>query len=418
MIKRLWARAYLSTREDTPDGYFDFGVCQWLRGNCRSVIEIASGRRDAIFWDETDEQLEALKPEESYYAVLAMDGDDMGQWLSGAKAPPLLNALASQAQDYFRQRWQNGKPGLPNAEKVKRPLSPGYHASISEALANFSLYCARPIVEMFGGQLLYAGGDDVLAMAPAANALDCAQALQLAFRGVSPEAPDAHASLEVKRILRDLFDYSPPVPGFITLRRSERADVGRAEHLKPNWPLLLMGPAATASVGIAIGHVRSPMQDVIQAARDAEKYAKSVIGKGAFCLMAHKRSGEGVGFRAQWASGVIAVWSELNEGVCDLSNRFAYRYTQLLKPLIIEGGSAEGARYAQKWDTTLSDAARAELCHTLRKQGGLKSEQAILLAKEWTTKLAGALSPRDYLHFWMTWAFVSRLVKPETHSPI
>lgn len=163
--------------------------------------------------------------------------------------------LAEKAQTYFRTHWAKGAEGLPSAEEVPRPLSPGYHAALSEALANFSLYCTRPIIEAFGGQLIYAGGDDVLAMTPAGTALDCAQALQLAFRGVHPDTKDADASADVKEVLNDLFDYSRHTDGFLTLRKSERRDVGRAEHLKPNWPLMVMGTKATVSVGIAVGRV-------------------------------------------------------------------------------------------------------------------------------------------------------------------
>lgn len=155
-----------------------------------------------------------------YYAVLCMDGDDMGQWVSGVRAAPLVNSLADKAGDYFRRHWKTGL-GLPKADQVRRPLS----------------------------------------------------------------------------------------------------------HLKPNWPFMVMGPKATVSVGIAIGHVRAPMQDTIQAAREAEREAKATPGKSAFALRILKRSGEAVSFAAKWDSGVPAVWSELNAGVHNLSSRFAYRYT-------------------------------------------------------------------------------------------
>ncbi len=407
VIKRLWVRAFLSTRRDCPDGFFDFDVGQALRSSFKSVIEIASGKDDPFLWDEADADLKKLKPEESYYAVLAMDGDDMGQWVSGERAAPLLNSLADEAQNYFRQHWKAGVAKL-SADKVKRPLSPGYHAALSEALSNFSLYCARPIVAEFKGQLIYAGGDDVLAMVPARNALDCAQALQLAFRGVHPDASDAHASEAVKDVLNRLFDF--PASGFIRCK----TDSGAKASLKPNWPLIVMGPQATVSVGIAIGHVRSPMQDTIQAARDAEKAAKSVTGKGAFSLQVMKRSGEAVGFAARWQDGVVAVWGELEADIHDLSRRFAYRYATLVKVLVVIGGGPGGADYAQAWDRTLKEAVEAELRHVLRQQGDCDRTKAHQLAQHWCGILTQALSPRDFLHFWLTWAFVNRLTKPAT----
>jgi CRISPR/Cas system-associated protein Cas10 (large subunit of type III CRISPR-Cas system) len=385
---------------------------------------------------QIDEAIDADEEDaETYYAVIAMDGDDMGQWVGGAKTAPLVNSLAEQAQTYFRDHWGKGATDLPPANEVPRPLSPGYHAALSEALANFSLYCAGPIIEAFKGQLIYAGGDDVLAMTPAHAALDCAQALQLAFRGIHPDASDAHASNKVREVLKDLFDYSQHTDGFLTLRKSERGDVGRAEHLKPNWPLLVMGPKASVSAGIAIGHVRAPMQDTIQAARDAEKSAKKVKNKGAFCLRILKRSGEAVGFAARWDDGAAAVWGELNAQIHDLSGRFAYRYAELVKTLVVEGGGVNsmgaseveakrgnavvsedggeaGVRYADIWHDSLAEAVQAELRHVLRQQGGLPSDKAREIARQWCGTLIPSLCPRDFLHFWLSWAFVNRHAKP------
>jgi len=383
VIKRLWGVQYLEGKLDLDRATPPFAP----------VDEIA----------QIDQAIDADGEEaEIYYAVIAMDGDDMGQWVSGAKTAPLINSLAEQAKTYFRKNWG----------KDARPLSPGYHAALSEALANFSLYCARPIVVEFGGQLIYAGGDDVLAMTPASTALDCAQALQLAFRGIHPDDSGAHASEKVKGVLNKLFDFSRHTDGFLTLRKSARGDVGRAEHLKPNWPLMVMGPKASISSGIAIGHVRAPMQDTIQAARDAEKTAKSVQYKGAFCLKILKRSGEAVGISARWNDGVVAVWGELDSHIHDLSERFAHRYAELVKALVKEGGGENGGRYAEAWNENLKEAVQAELRHVLRQQGELKPEKAGAVATTWCAALIPALCPRDFLHFWLTWAFVHRQAKP------
>jgi len=400
-IKRLWARTYL------PDAlHLDRAkpLFKPVDAIARIDATVDSGNGNGADIDAG-----------IYYAILSMDADDMGQWLSGAKAAPLLNSLAEEAQDYFRKHWNAKLAGVP-ADEVPRPLSPGYHAALSEALSNFSLYCAGPIVRGFNGQLIYSGGDDVLAMLPAHSVLDCAQALQLAFRGINPNAPEARASQKAKGILNNLFDYSHHVDGFITLRKTENADVGRALHLKPNWPLMVMGPRATISAGIAIGHVHSPMQDTIQAARDAEKVAKKSPDKGAVALQVLKRSGEAVGFAAKWQSGVISVWDELQADIHDLSRRFAYRYAGLVKALVITGGGPGGATYAPEWDGDLIEAIKAELRHVLQRQGGCKAAKARELAERWCSDLTGALSPRDFLHFWLVWAFVDRLEKPKVES--
>ena len=396
VIKRLWPEEYLKDLLDLDQATPVF----------QPVNEIA----------QVDEAIDAEGEDaEKYYAVIAMDGDDMGQWVRGVIAAPLVNSLAEPAQVYFRKHWPVNVPSLPAADVVLRPLSPGYHAAFSEALANFSLYCARPIVEAFGGQLIYVGGDDVLAMLPARTALDCAHALQLAFRGLNPAAPPAHASVSVQQELNKLFDYSHHADGFLTLRKSNRGDVGRAGHLKPNWPLMVMGPCATASVGLAIGHVRSPMQDTIQSARDAEKAAKTLPGKGAFCLSILKRSGERAQFAASFQTGVAGVWAELRSGVLDQTGRFAYRYLQLIKQLLAASDRNSDGGWERHWTEDLKQSVAAELWHVLRQQANQEAKVAQSNASRWIGALIGedlqqpVLAPRDFLHFWMAWAFVKRI---------
>lgn len=375
VIKRLWARCYLGGKLGWPHA----------RPHFDSVQDIAQA-------------IDAEEDTDEYYAVLCMDGDDMGRWVAGAKAPPLKAALADKASAYFAKHWR----GEPSAEEVLRPLSPSYHTALSEALGNFSLYAAGPVVRAFDGQLFYAGGDDVLAVLPAQRALDCAAALNYAFQGQVP----ADARNAVREVMAGLFDLQD---GFLRCREH----AGTSEHLRPNWPLLVPGPRATVSIGIALGHVRSPMQDVIQAAREAEGRAKVVPDKGAVCLRVLKRSGESAEFAARLDSGVIAVWEELNADPHGLSVRFAYRYLQLLRPLL----AGPGGGWQSSWSSDLIAACTAELRHTLARQGGLKPERAAALARHWIEKLTGpagpsgapALSPAGFMHFWMSWAFVHRI---------
>jgi CRISPR-associated protein Cmr2 len=81
---------------------------------------------------------------ENYYAILLMDGDNMGHWFSG-----------ENKEDF---------------------------SCISERLAHFSQQVVPKIVEQdYNGRLVYAGGDDVLAFVPVEEALSVAQALRFAF---------------------------------------------------------------------------------------------------------------------------------------------------------------------------------------------------------------------------------------------
>jgi CRISPR-associated protein Cmr2 len=284
---------------------------------------------DTSYLAQLDKDIESDSEDaQSYYAVLMMDGDDLGQWLSG--------------------------------EKSGAPVSEQFHRGLSRKLASFALDRARPIVKGFGGHLLYSGGDDALAMLPAARALGCAHALVSAFREILP--------------------------------------------------------GAGASAGIAIGHVRSPMQDTIQAAREAERTAKKREGKDAVCFVVRKRSGEGVAFTAPWSSGAVAVWRALDERAAQFSHALAHDYGARLEALLIESGSATGASIAKEWRAPLEDIAEAELRHVLRRQGRLNLTDATALAAEWRAQLIPALAPRDFLHFWLAWAFIRRLPPEKTDT--
>jgi len=395
VIKRLWAKCYLGEELKWPQ----------YRPRFDSVPEIAQIERAIASEDDADK----------YYAILCMDGDDMGQWVSGAKAPQLTKALADKAAKFFREHWEGDAP---KADDVQRPLSPSYHAALSEALNHFSLYAAGQVVKKFSGQLFYAGGDDVLAILPAQNALDCAIALKCAFQGHVPE--DTPANIKTK--LDELFEFPVKEGGFLRCREH----AGVSENRRPNWPLLVPGPTATVSVGIAIGHVRSPMQEIIQAAREAESVAKKVPDKGAYCLRVIKRSGESTEFATRFTSGVCGVWDELSAEVHDLSGRFPYRYLQLIKPLLARSGKDANEGWENAWSPDLIEACQAELRHVLIQQVQRKPHHSAEQHKQWAknqsetwiAKLIGnaeapVLSPHAYLHFWMAWAFVNRITTAE-----
>ena len=309
LIKRLFPEFYLHDKLGWKDFKPDFD----------SVHHIAAAI-DA-------EEGEVPPDSPSYYAILAMDGDDMGQWVSGCKG-------ASDGLD---------------------PLKPGYHSELSKKLSAFALQQVPGIMKRFQAKTIYCGGDDVLAMLPAARALDCAAELAEAF--------------------------SKTLPG------------------------------ATASVGIAIGHVRAPLQSTIQAARDAESTAKRVPGKNAFCLRILKRSGEHVEIAAGWDSGVLHVWEDLWEMSEAVSGRFAHRYAALLKPLILSTAASSHHGWEPSWSDTIRDAAEAELRHVLKQQANLTDTAALQKIELWRPCLK-SLSPRDYLHVWLAWAFLRSADEP------
>lgn len=89
-----------------------------------------------------------------YFAVLAMDGDRMGDWLTGQRL------------------W----------EEERKFVSKAYHKGLTSALSTFSLRTVRDIIEKdYPGKLVYAGGDDILAFLPLNCLLDVMGAIRLEF---------------------------------------------------------------------------------------------------------------------------------------------------------------------------------------------------------------------------------------------
>ena len=397
VVKRLFHKSYLEDR------------LGWDKLVGRSRPRIESVPRIALIDKSIDEDNEKAQ---SYYAIIAMDGDNLGRIVSGEMAPPLTGALSKEMEEYFKKYWRMDAAGGLQAEKVRRPLSPSYHASLSEALGNFSLYAAQQIVQGnlggngdyeggFGGQLIYAGGDDALAMVPAELAMDCANALRIVFAGLNPDSNEAHASIRTRDVLRGLFDF--PADGFVRCLKN----TGAKSNLRPNWPLMM--PGVACSIGIAVGHVRTPMQDVIQAARNAEAAAKRVEGKNAFCLTAMRRSGETTGIAAGWDSGAHDIWNEL-EGVSDkLAGGFPYKLGKLLRQVLRRPGKESDGGWEAVWSDSLIRVVAAETIHTLSRQSDRRIDGIEAVGDRWTRLLTGSLTPKGLAHFWMTWAFIRRI---------
>jgi len=102
----------------------------------------------------------------TYYAIVYIDGDRMGEWLSGehAKVPTIGQVLHRHVRAELQAAWHS-MMGMP------RPLAPSLHTAVSSALRTFSQEVIRPAVEAHCGILVYAGGDDVIAMFPIRHVL-------------------------------------------------------------------------------------------------------------------------------------------------------------------------------------------------------------------------------------------------------
>ena len=279
-----FTRAASEVREDFPESIAPFSgtnELRWLEWTDQSVFfpEVwqreqrchKQGTGEAFFHSAEARQrlakaetalrallAEAQRSPASYYAILALDGDQIGKWLSGEKSPDVAKVISPKAAAYFREHVQG--VDIEKWLASPRAISPSWHLQFSEALAHFGLFAARRIVEqVHHGQLIYSGGDDVLAMLPADEAIACAVDLRAAFQG-----RQADMSSECRRLFRE-----DAPEGFLWLG-PEQVRPG-----EPTWPLLVPGPRMTVSVGLALGHVKEPLQDMIQEAQKAEKWAKA-----------------------------------------------------------------------------------------------------------------------------------------------
>jgi len=261
-----------------------------------------------------------IKEPTAYYAVVAVDGDLVGEWLSGARNPVIRNLVGKKAAEYF-DKLPAGKAWL----DTPRPLSPSFHLGFSEALSNFGLYAAGRVIAKHHGQLIYAGGDDVLAMVPAEEAVPCAEGLRMAFQGDS----------RLAEVYPEYFRRSPAA-GMILLNTDGKDGT-------PNWPLLVPG-AMTVSAGIAIGHAKAPLQDMVAEARDAEARAKRSrkaggFGRDAIAISLVKRSGEIVHWGASFVGHGLPLLAKFRELYHNdsLPSTFGHRVPELVGRFDIGG---------------------------------------------------------------------------------
>jgi CRISPR/Cas system-associated protein Cas10 (large subunit of type III CRISPR-Cas system) len=250
-------------------------------------------------------------------------------------------------------------------------------------LSNFALHVSGKVVESFDGQLIYAGGDDVLAMLPASHALPCAYALRCFFRGESPP--------EYIGISKGQFELHATGNGFVN------SGVG--------YPLMMPGTEADVSCGIAIGHCEHPLQALVKEAQAAEKRAKNDYERSAFSISLLKRSGEIIQWGSKWESPAIALYDSFTKlSEQKLSGRFAYALAELLKPYRLEDGKSVPAGFGE--------IVMTEFSHVVKQQGdGLKNaeerDEFVALAQEY---LSGLKSGRwgDFVNLFLASTFINR----------
>ena len=370
LIKRLWPTAWLQPKHGFTNRDFSMP----------DTRDIADGHPFAMSGDADNA---ADGERKSYFAVLAFDGDEMGKWVSGThpNMPKLRKQLADYTQDGQRKGalgYFEGQIALKPLLDKPRPLTPSFHLQLSEMLGTFSNVCARRIVEAFDGRLIYSGGDDVLALLPAQGALACAQALRAAFRGditlnaiLGAWMVSKGQQFEKKDRNLPLFDITQE--GFVQLHRDNYLVMAGEPK---GFPAIVPGPAADASVGIAIAHFKAPLQDVVSEARQAEKRAKKQLGRSAVAVTLFKRSGETIEWGCKWQEGGLELYQALADALDadKLSAKFPYRFVELLFPYLTESSplvrDAQTVKPVQNFP--VNKIIGLEFAHVLDRQRGPK----------------------------------------------
>jgi CRISPR-associated protein Cmr2 len=230
----------------------------------------------------------AGKPKK-YYAILYLDGDNMGKWLSGEVLPEIQYAYNSEVwEKKLPEEFKKGlitqlKEMYPD-KKARKILTPAIHSAISTALRNYAIEFVRKIVEEEHlGKLIYAGGDDVLAFVNLKDLFDVMEKLRWAFSG--------HIKFENGEIRVDMTNNS----GFV---------------FKDGVYYLTMGKNATCSMGVVIAHYKEPLKIVIDKVFEMNKKAKE-SGRNRFAICLLKHSGEERVGVAEWEIEINNKGTEL-----------------------------------------------------------------------------------------------------------
>ena len=311
MAMRRNTRQFEAWHEENPAAIKDF-----LSGK-ESALDVADNRapnknsgRGAMNLIKTarttQNDLDVATGLGKYIAVIAMDGDHMGGTLSS-----------------FREKEQ--------------------HRKFSEKLADF----ARLVkIDPEDGVLIYAGGDDVLAVVKATRAIAVARELARKFK----ETVNEHG--------------------------------------------------VTASAGIAIGSCKAPLQDLIHEAHAAESRAKHVYERNALAVSVLKRSGEILKWGCKWDSAAFDIYNRLTEQSGKLS-RFAYKLAGFLEPYALKKGDLDDSNDMRK-------VVLEETLHTLKQTEGAGEVLTKGCLEAYLKEQSVKDHPEDFLGLFMCEAFINR----------
>jgi CRISPR-associated protein Cmr2 len=146
------------------------------------LLKAVKKLRDVQAKEAKNRRTEIPDAPDAHIGVLRMDVDRMGHLLLGdaerigAKWREVIHPWVVKKIEEKEELKEAGWASLLDAPRL---MGPSLHAFISRTLADFSHRIIPWVVEQeYGGRLIYSGGDDVLALAPARDALEIAARLQ------------------------------------------------------------------------------------------------------------------------------------------------------------------------------------------------------------------------------------------------
>ena len=338
---------------------------------------------------------------EAYYALLLMDGDHMGRILSGDEdedsdgpgcAISYLDSLHPQVRDGFEARAREN-PALKEYGGQTRAISPNRHLAISGALNDFALHVVPEVIEHeYLGRVLYAGGDDVMAMLPVADLLPAMRRLRCAYSGHDPRDASIDwkaARASRKLVCKDGFALLPPRSG------RKPGSGSRRGHL-----MRMMG-GATASCGAVVAHHQAPLTAVMRELREAEQRAKNEGGRNAFSLTVVKRSGGVLHLTADWGKP-LELLLKVRGFLADpsVSRRAVYNSLVWLKDLPEDAsadmlGSLLGYQFNRQMSARAKDEAKAkwkreDVLGLACRVAGLAAARPASERRDWLERFLGA----------------------------
>jgi len=282
----------------------------------------------------------------TYYAILAMDGDNMGKWLKGEFLPEIGKLIHEKAQksllDYSTG---NDREELETLLRMKHPMSPSFHNLFSRKLSEFALNTVRNFVETkHYGKLIYAGGDDVLAFLTVDEALNCAFELNKEFK-----------------------------------------------------TLLGNNQNASMSAGIVFVHHKYPLELALDEVREAEKKAKYKYGRNAVCIKYIAGGGQARHFGMKWDYKTFFDYIISKYSKDELSTKFAYDFMDIVNSVgYTENGSNDNLKQILK-----NELLRIYR-HKKSKENDKKFEGNML-------EQFDKMSPQDFANMFIIARFVARI---------